>query len=66
MLILSQDKNVVVNVDNLACVRVAGTYIHAYLVDGTDVSLAAYDTEEKARKVFEQTFVKNSVIASMP
>lgn len=66
MLILSQDKNVVVNVDNLACVRVAGTYIHAYLVDGSDVALASYSTEEETKKVFEQTFVKNSVIASMP
>lgn len=59
MIVLSQDKNVLVNFDNVCAVRVTGNYIHAYLNDGTDATIASYGSYEKARSVFNKMFVLN-------
>lgn len=60
MVLVSQDENVVINFDNVTCIRTMSNYIHAYLVDGKDVAIATYDSEEKTNAVFKKIFVNNS------
>lgn len=67
MIILSQNKKVAINNDNVGMISVDGAYIHAHLIDGSKASIGYYGDDETAQKVFEKYFVKNvATLIAMP
>lgn len=67
MIILSQNKKVAINNDNVGMISVDGAYIHAHLIDGSKASIGYYGDNETAQKVFEKYFVKNvATLIAMP
>ena len=67
MIILSQNRKLAINNDNVGMISVNGAYIQAYLIDGSNASLGYYGDNETAQKVFEKYFVKNvATLIAMP
>lgn len=54
MLILSQDKNGIVNLTNITSILVENKELIARVTNGHKATLGEYDTEERAKEVLQE------------
>ena len=52
MLIIHADRSAITNFNNAKCICLSGRYIHTRMTDNTKITLAAYESEERAKEVF--------------
>lgn len=58
MLLLSQNKTQILNLDNISNIKVENTFIKAYFNDGRDEILGAYRTRNRAQDVLLEILIK--------
>ena len=56
MLILSQDKNGIVNLTNITSILVENKELIARVTNGHKATLGEYDTKERAKEVLQEIF----------
>ena len=54
MLILSQDKKEIVNLDNITNMFILNNTVKCMLTDGGEIYIGVYDTEERAKEVLQE------------
>lgn len=58
MNIISQNKECILNYDNIAVIQCRGQYVHAYLVSGGQpIPIGFFATEERAKCVLNEIIV---------
>lgn len=56
MSILSQNRQCIINYDNMIAVQVHGKYIHCHIFTKETIPIGLYKTEERACEVLEELF----------
>lgn len=66
MIIVSQNKDTIINYDNILALSVSGKYIQAHPANGGHaISLGVYETDERALEVFRD-MIDERICLKMP